>query len=218
MAISRDVTANLYNDSSSPNTQSVNCTGIDTLIAFVEDPVNTAGNCTGATYNSVAMTEMARVKRGGTNRELIIFGLHNPASGSNTLSVTRTSNAVGRFLVGAVGLSGTDTSAALTGRDQDYSSASTTLGQITLGNASGDWVGAITVSASGGQSAGGNTTLINTFDIVSMWTSNTEPTNSSSWTLNVSQTSSQMGMTGIYVPAGAGGGGVTHRMLPIHRL
>lgn len=212
MAVARVLTVPLHNDASSPNTQNVDCTGVDTFVAVVEDPVNTAGNTFQGSYGPDALVEMARVKRGGTNRELIVYGIHNPASGVNTLSISRSSNAVGRFLVGAFGFSGTDTSSALTGRGASYSVASSTLAQITLMNAIGDAIAAISVSASGGQSAGGNTAHVDTFDIVSMWAPSTEPADAANWTLNVSQTSGQSGFIGVYVPAAPGGGGPTYTL------
>ena len=207
MAVTREVTANLSNDASSPNNQSIDCTGVDTLVALVEDPVNTEGNTTGATYNSVAMTEMGRVNRGGTNRQLIIYGLHNPASGSNTLSVTRSSDSVGRFLVGAYGWAGTDTDASLTGHDESVSSASSSGATLTFGNAVGDVCMMISVSSSGGQAAGSGSTLTDSFDIISVYVSNPSPTTSENHSMTMTQTTGQLGLVGVYLTASEGGGG-----------
>lgn len=204
----RRLSENLSNDSTSPNTQSIDVTFVDTLFALVEDPVNTAGNTTGATIGGNAMTEMGRVARGGTNRELIIYGYHNTSlSGSQTLSVSRTSDSVGRFLVSAVGFIGTDTTSSLTGRSASSSIASTTSGSITLGNSIGDAICAISTSGSGGQAASTDTTELDAFDIVSTYVPDVEPADSASWQLNLTMTSGQLGFLGVYVPAASGGGG-----------
>ena len=203
MAVVRELTANLYNDSSSPNTQTINCTGVDTLLVLVEDPVNTAGNTTGATFNSVALTEIGRRARGGTNRELILYGIHNPYQGSATLSVSRSSDAVARFLVGAVGLSGTDTSFTLSGAGISTAGTTGTSATLDFTNDAGAGVYFISTTASGGQTASTGTTVINTNDIVGMWVSNPAPADASQ-SCSITFTNSAYALLGVAVPAAGG--------------
>lgn len=199
MPIVRQVTANFYNDTTSPNTQTVDCTGVDTLIAVVENNQNVVGATNGATYNGVAMTEMGRINVAGSLYELVIYGIHNPATGSNTLSVTATSTAT-RFFVGAFGYSGTDTSAALTGRSQS-NNAGTANPSITLGNAAGDAVVGITANNNLIATAGTGTTIVDSDGRTLMLVSDPEPASSANHQLNLTVGGSNYALLGVYIPA-----------------
>ena len=65
--------------------QSFNCASATSLIAYCEDATNTAGNTTGVTYNGVALTEIGRQSHPSDNRELTMWGVHNPSTGTNSL-------------------------------------------------------------------------------------------------------------------------------------
>lgn len=73
----------------SPNTYSHTCTGSDRIL-FVQT-YSGGSNVTGVTYNGVAMTQLVSV--GGDKYK--IWYLLGPATGSNTVSITYTSNDCG---------------------------------------------------------------------------------------------------------------------------
>lgn len=186
------------------HTRALDCAGGSTLIVAVEDATNTAGNTTGVTYAGVAMTELGRIAAPSQNRQITLWGLHSPASGSNNIIATRTSAAVGRFTMSAVALSNTDTGVALT---TDVVSASATSSSKTFNftNDTNAYIFAFGKFLSAGQSAGTGASLLSTYDIVSDFEASSVSTNHA---LTVNFTSSGYCMLGLSV-AGTGGGGPT---------
>lgn len=66
------------------------CTGSDRYL-FLAVTCNVGGSITGATYNGVSMTELGNFADGPfIMNESIVYGLANPASGANTVSIQTT--------------------------------------------------------------------------------------------------------------------------------
>ena len=74
------------------------CTGSN-LVLFVEAYSTTGDDVTGITYNSVAMTQLAKISKNGSAEKLYLYYLIAPATGSNNVVVTR--SGTGGFLHGA---------------------------------------------------------------------------------------------------------------------
>jgi len=189
------------------NSSSFDCNGATTLIVMCEDATNTAGNTTGVTYNGVAMTEMGRTAAPSQSRQITMWGLHNPASGANTLTATRTSSAVARFTVSAIGISGTDTSVAVTTNVQSISQTAATH-TFNFTNTADDYVFCFGKFTSGGQAASTGSTLLSTYDIISDFESNPVPggTNQS---MTVTCTNAASCLLGAVIAQSSGGGSPT---------
>lgn len=87
MAIARTNSAAIANwSTSNPATASFDCSGGDFLVIGVF--TNGATSALSATYNGVSMTQLSFFSDGSNKNAM--FYLANPASGSNTISVTRT--------------------------------------------------------------------------------------------------------------------------------
>lgn len=75
---------------SSPLTWSHTCTGSNRALLVAVSIGAAAGTITGATYNSVAMSKLITTDFNGSLGVLEMWGLVNPASGANNISVTWT--------------------------------------------------------------------------------------------------------------------------------
>lgn len=89
MAIVQDAATSITAGGSGGSyTFSHTCTGSN-LYLFVVVEVGSSGSCTGVTYNSVSMTQLV-TRTFNTTRKQYIFGLVNPSTGSNTVSISYT--------------------------------------------------------------------------------------------------------------------------------
>lgn len=193
MAVARTAHLNLVSVSGTVNSQSFNCASATSLIAYCEDATNTAGNTTGVTYNGVALTEIGRQSHPSDNRELTMWGVHNPSTGTNSLVATRTSSAVGRFVLGAMAVSGTDTGTPIPTTAGSYAlkanGSSTSSYTFAFSNDGNDYIAGIAKFISGGQASGTGSTLISTYDIISDYEASTLPAGAS-YSFQVTGTSS----------------------------
>ncbi len=90
MAIARDTSTSASGaPTSSPGTWSHTCTGSNLILFVGVESTGASDNVTGATYNGVAMTLVQKQAR-LDGREVYLFVLVNPATGSNTVSVSWT--------------------------------------------------------------------------------------------------------------------------------
>ncbi len=93
MAIARDTSLGLQDKSPAGGTFLYTCTGSDRLLlvwVFIQTSDAYTNHTVTVTYNSVSMTQLAAT---GTNagsdvQGVLLFGLLNPTSGSNTVSVS----------------------------------------------------------------------------------------------------------------------------------
>lgn len=177
MSVARTAHLNMVDSSgSATNTKALDCAGGSTLVVFCENSVNTANDTTGATYNGVAMTEFMRTARPSTNRELVGYYLHNPASGSNNIVVSR-NTASGRFVISAFAYSGTDTAQSYSEGDgnAEVATGTSATATVSFSNDGGEAVCGAGVFGSGGQAGSTDTTLVSTFDIISDFEATTIP-------------------------------------------
>jgi hypothetical protein len=110
MAIAYDAASTGTATTTSPLTWSHTCTGSDRILFVgVNVYVFSSPECTGVTYNGVAMTLVGsrRETTFGIN-EVSLWYLINPASGSNTVSVSFTGGTGVTCIAGAVSYTGVD--------------------------------------------------------------------------------------------------------------
>ena len=73
------------------------CTGSDLyLIVAVSMDVNNGESVTGVTYNSISMTKLVDITHSGNRIYSSLWGLVNPATGSNTVLVSTTFSGAGK--------------------------------------------------------------------------------------------------------------------------
>ena len=142
MALAVDATSHVegVTVSGTPVTVSHTCTGSNLLLyVCLSSAKTTAADVIGATYNSVALTQVAnRVNSLANQLQTYIFRLINPATGSHTLAIT-TDNATGdNVACGIISLSGGDQTSpeSATGNTDGISSPIT----ITIASAVGELV------------------------------------------------------------------------------
>ena len=140
---------------SSPVTWSHTCTGSDRIL-FVIAYATGGDNFTSGTYNSVALTEIAKVDR-GDGRYINLLYLINPASGSNTVSLSYGGaglyHGIASSYTGAKQSGVPDASVTNTAADTSVTGTVTTVADNT-------WlVGCYSSSTGGTISAGANTLL-----------------------------------------------------------
>ncbi len=88
MSISLDTTGSNSNGGTSPLSFSYSTSGSDrNLFVAATGAISASNSITGITYNSIALTKIAEV-RIPSDRWISLWHLVNPASGSNTLSVS----------------------------------------------------------------------------------------------------------------------------------
>jgi hypothetical protein len=86
MAIARDTVTNITTGTS-PISFSHTCSGSQRVLLVIV--VSDGGDhCTGVTYNSVSMTQLVKKQESHYSGFVYLYGLFNPASGSNTVSIT----------------------------------------------------------------------------------------------------------------------------------
>jgi len=189
-------------------TYAFDCLGWDTILVCSENAVNTANDTTGVTYNGVAMTEIWRLWRPAQSREITMWGLHSPASGSNNVVITRTTSSSLRLTGASIAFSWTDTWKAIPTAEDDYaktlSNTSTSI-SITLANEADCAVYAVWVFGSWSQSASTWATLLSSVDIVSDFEASTFPA-TANYTIWASATSwgnafIAVAITGVSIPA-----------------
>ena len=119
---------------SNPATASFDCSGGDILI--VECFFASATTAATATYNGVSMTQLTFGTDAGGNKNAVFY-LVNPASGSNTISISRTGG--GNTSAVAAAYSGVDTSAPIDASAFDSGSntlvSSFSCTNVTVGDA-----------------------------------------------------------------------------------
>lgn len=140
MAIAYTNSAVIANwSTANPATASFDCSGGDIL--FVGVFGNGAMTAVSATYNGVAMTQLFYMNGtdGGSNDQ-VVFYLVNPASGSNTLSVSRTGGA--NLSIVASSYSGVDTTTPIDAYSTEgsNSTATTHASNSTTVGSSNNWL------------------------------------------------------------------------------
>ena len=94
MAIAYDAVSNGEVNPGTSVSWNHTCTGSDRIL-FLGIQTNTDSDptdLTAVTYNSVAMTFIAKQSISGTSEYLYLYYLINPASGTNSISITRTTS------------------------------------------------------------------------------------------------------------------------------
>lgn len=153
MAIAFD-TSTLTTSSTDVTSLSVShtCTGSDlTLVAVVTIGGN-AATCTGATYNSVAMTQQVVAGPDADNNKTYIFTLGNPATGAHTLSCSFSGNASPVALAG-ISLTGTNTSSPAGANNTSTPASATSFSLAVSTSFANSWIvdGCVTSSFGGGD-------------------------------------------------------------------
>lgn len=148
MAIARDTFTDSQSSTSSPLTFSHTCTGVD-LVLWVTIVKNSGDLVTGVTYNGVTMTQASKFETDGS-RFIYLYYLINPATGSNTISVSfsDSSNCRGQ----AVSYTGCDQTTQPDAVATNSATSTTSLSQNLTSTVDGDWGICI------GRSTGGEVT------------------------------------------------------------
>lgn len=163
------------------DTISHTCTGTDRYL-FVGILIQSGQSCTGVTYNGVSMTQLVSLSTNNVsaNETIYLFGLANPASGTNNVVASFSGAGTRGFMAssftGAKQTSSIDATNSGTG-----SSGTATVSVTTTSNNA--WL----VGYARGQSnvsAGSSTTLRGATDNVNMMDSNAAKTPAGSYSLN----------------------------------
>lgn len=158
MAIAHDADSGAFIGScGSTQTLSHTTSGSNRYLCVGVSSDQASDNCTGVTYNGVSMT---RIRNAFTANSLTvtIFGLANPASGSNNIVASYTSTGQQMCLYGTSFTGATQTtSPADSGNDGSANSAALTISTTTV--ASNTFLFGIMRDQGGGESAGANTTM-----------------------------------------------------------
>lgn len=174
MAVALDTSAKFSNSGSTTVGGAYTCTGTNlVLVAYTLDAVGDGTNTTGVTYNGVAMTQVRLTTTNGGDATIGCWVLPGPATGSNTLTASRTTGTAS-FTILAESLTGCDQTAGTGCLDTDSggglkyvqgdvggasTSNSTTFGISTTGSYAllGSWSGRSGLAASTGATvrAGG---------------------------------------------------------------
>lgn len=143
---------------SSPLAWNHTCTGSDRLLLVAVSIGAAVNTITGVTYNGVALTKLITTDFNGSIGVLEIWGLVNPASGTNSISVAFTgSQFMGASAVSYTGVKQSGLPDASNYTDiAGVSSSSITTAVTTV--AATTWIVAATYSNTGTPSAGTNQT------------------------------------------------------------
>lgn len=113
MSIARDTNTGIVSANNGSFTFSHTCSGTDRLLIVVLTARGGASDTiSGVTYNGVAMTRIRAKDHSSSTEWIYIYALLNPATGSNTVSVTKSASNVSYW--GAVSYTGVDQSQTLT--------------------------------------------------------------------------------------------------------
>ena len=159
MAIARDATSS-GTEAGTVATIAHTCTGDDRLLlVYVADASGTDDDVSGATYDGVGMTELAKLNgTGGRNWSVYMFGILAPATGANNIVVTRGSSTSSMIILNSsytgVLQSGLP-DATDTQQEEDSTSVTTTLTTV----ADNAWAFMV-ASTDGEKSAGTNSTEV----------------------------------------------------------
>lgn len=117
--------------SSSPTTASLaNASGSNCLVVAYQWEGGSGGDASAMSYNGVALTKAIGVTQTDSGAKASLWYLFNPASGTNTLSVTHADTNTKSF--GAWMISGADTSAIGATNSRTYAISSTTIGDTAF--------------------------------------------------------------------------------------
>lgn len=129
------------------------CSGTDRLL-LVTIEVNNTDDLTAVTYNSVAMTRILTVL--GTAERLFYYYLKNPASGTNTVSVTKTASEQmagnSASYTGVLQTGGTDATSSGSGTSTTFTGTLTTVADNCWTTMGHRW-------QAGSETAGAGTTI-----------------------------------------------------------
>ena len=143
------------------------CTGSDRgLLVHVGAYDNAARTVTSVTYNSVSLTQISRVTGPTTGSWTEIWKLANPASGSNTVSVTLSGAAAYNVFGAAQSFTGVDqTTSTMTSGGKTAAGNSSSQSATVTGTTANNWiVDALTSFFGWAQSVGsGQTARYNTY-------------------------------------------------------
>lgn len=157
MAVTYDSSAN---GNANSTTLSFNHTCAANATLYVGVMTNDPTTVSGVTYNSVAMTAQGTpFNDGGNNFKLSVFKLLNPASGTNSVSVTISSS--GTFRAVSVSYTGSDTLSQPNAASTNTANT-TTISTTTTSTVDNCLQIGFGISDSTGQTAGANTTQRNT--------------------------------------------------------
>lgn len=157
MAIAYDAVSNFGDDTGTLTSKSGNhiCTGSNRILFVgVRDGSNSV---TGVTYNSVAMTfiDVAAIASGGG---LFLYYLKNPASGTNSITVTRTGT--GTILwVNGVSYTGALQTGVMDASGKDTANAATSISKTITTVADNCWWVAVGGSHNNNLTAGSGMSL-----------------------------------------------------------
>lgn len=157
MAIAVDATSSNWNPSGTSATGSHTCSGDNRLLLVMGYVWNGSGSISSITYNGDALTEIGQQTADGTNGKVYMFGILNPDTGSNTISVN-TSATMQIFYV-AVSYTGVDQGTAIgslpkIGNSSTSIPINTDIGDTLTTTAAGSWMVKVVRDPSNGIQAG----------------------------------------------------------------
>lgn len=157
-AIAFDTAATIIDAGDTPQSASFTCTGTNRYLVVGGLADTPSATITSITYNSVGMTAIASKRKTAGNAYLIgLYGLGNPASGSNTVTQT---NSAGLVRTAASSYSGAQQTSAADSSNTGENTSATGLTVSTTVVAANCWViGLFFNNQAETKSAGANTTL-----------------------------------------------------------
>lgn len=211
MAIAYDNSAVVASwTTSSPATASFTCTGTDRIL-FVAVMTGGGGSAapSAATYNGVAMTELGTVTDADGNKNTLLY-LVAPATGSNTISITRGGGT--RMSIVAASYTGVDQTTPIDDSSTDAGQSSTassfTSSAVTVGSADNWLIGSFRDVTKVAYSSSDVSQRIASITVEEeIWDSNAT-VSTGSQTVTYTSTGGQIhGHTLISLAAAGGGGG-----------
>lgn len=214
MAISTNATgAQKYQANGASYSQSSVITvaaGSNTVLLVVLIRADVANDVTAgvsATWNGVAMTQL--ISGGLTNKNAIIFGLRNPATGNNTLAFSWTNTAADNF-IDAIAYDGVDVTN--NGTAFPHTATVSGVGTLAVTSATGNKVVGAIVGNSNVATLG--TTLLYDNTHGSVVNASAETDNGAASVTVGMVSGNANGICGVDVAAAAGGGGRTAIVIP----
>lgn len=155
MAIATDATSSAQASATSVTATHVN-TGSDLLTTAGIWVQRTTDDLTDVTYNAVSMSQMGHLDGGSSFEQVHLYGLLNPATGSNSLTLTKTNADLG-YVIGS-SYTGVSQSGLPDASDTSSVASGTSLTSTVTSIADNCWT-VMMSKATANQTAGTGTTL-----------------------------------------------------------
>lgn len=205
MAIAFDTSSGDY-ETDGTTVWSHTCTGSDRALLVGWYEFSSTATVTAVTYNGVSMTELGQVAADGTGGKVYLYGLANPASGANNVSITHSGSK--QCFASAASYTGVDQTTPFPDTATTGNNSGNTLTQSVTTSVNQSWLLLVGRSPSRTPTAGTGTNLVKLGTgsgdagwVLDTTSARSTGSNSLEWTVDPAQTTYRV-MTS-FAPAGA---------------